>query len=192
MSEIRDAADVTKNELEEGLGAIFSAILGERNTRAEARLAACETDPDIAKSIEALKKYDLTRFALSFIYPSEELGEAIVARALSSNPKLAFLVVHSTFVGSHLQSLFESHEGSACCVDKEGTVMRALMRFFHKGTRIEFDYDQEYTYFLPEKILCDHDSIVAYFDSLVDLYSGRPKKYLEQMLIISEAATRGA
>jgi hypothetical protein len=189
MSEAHDSTDLRKNELAEGLNAMFSAILGQRNERGEARLAACDKDPAIVKSIEALKQYDLTRFELSYIYPAEELGEAIVGRALSNNPKISFLVLHSSFVGSHLQNLFESLEGRAYCADKEGTVIRSLIGFFHKGTRIEFNYDQEYTYFLPRKILRDHDSILAYFDSLMDLYYGRPNRYLKQMALLAAAAS---
>jgi hypothetical protein len=62
--------------------------------------------------------------------------------------------------------------------------MRALMRFFTTGEPISFNYDQEYTFGLPKKVLKSHDSIVQYVNSLHHLYYGNSDHYLNALFSI--------
>ncbi|MNV99606.1 hypothetical protein D3C71_1949910 [compost metagenome] len=87
-----------------------------------------------------------------------------------------------------MRNLFVDIEGSSCCADKERTVMRALIKHYHKGGRIEFNYGGEYTYHLPQIVLRDHESLVSYFEALYGLYYGNPKAYMLEMLKITQAA----
>ena len=160
---------------------IFDSILGEYRHKAEARLAERAADPEVVKAEAALRIYDYEGFGRSYLRPHQDMTEALISKALSENHKLEFILMHQDFVGAHLQHLFETYEGRACCADKERTVMRALIRSFHKGTEIKFDYDGEYTYHLPSVVLRDHDGIMSYFDSLHQLFYGRPETYIEEI-----------
>lgn len=181
--------NVTPESLKEGLESIFSAILGERDQRGEARLAERVDDPEIVSALAALRDYNYGRFSFQHIQPFNELTEAMIRQALGDNSRLVFLIKHQDFVAMHLQRLFQDLEGNACCADKERTVMKALIRFFHTGKEIKFNYEGEYTYHLPKFILREHQDIIDYFEALHALYYGQLKPIMEQSLKVRQTVT---
>ncbi|MBY3151417.1 hypothetical protein HFO56_03315 [Rhizobium laguerreae] len=180
--------EVSEESLKKGLEGIFSAILGDESRKAREALSAHENNPEVLEATEALKVLDYRKFRSSLLRRHEQLTRALVEKVLGDNHHLFFLLTKQDFVGRHIQNLFVDIEGSSCCADKERTVMRALIRHYHKGARIEFNYDAEYTYMLPQVVLRDQESIIGYFDSLYRLYYGNPKPYLAEMLKIAQQA----
>lgn len=184
---------VSGNDLRKGIEAIFSSVLQKENDAAQEALAACVDDPAIAEAQEALRTHDFGRFRSSILREQGRVVSALIKSVFGDNHRLAFLFEQQGFVGAHIRNLFVDFEGSSCCADKERTVIRALSEYFHTGKPIAFDYDAEYTYMLPEIVLRDQESILAYFDALYGLYHGNPKAYLTEMLRMAKLAqARGA
>ncbi|MCV9964871.1 hypothetical protein OIU34_23545 [Pararhizobium sp. BT-229] len=180
--------NVSVTELEKGITGIFSSFLAEEKKKALASLSKHEDEPEVQEAAEALHRLDYQKFRGSLLRHHQRISETLVEKVLGDNPRLAFLLINQVFVSRHVRNLFVDIEGSACCADKERTVMRALLRHYHKGARIEFNYDGEYTYHLPQIVLRDHESVVAYFEALYGLYYGNPKAYMQEMLKIAQAA----
>jgi hypothetical protein len=175
-------------QLEKGMSSIFSSILADENKKAMETLAKHENDPEVLEAFQALLRLDYSKFGQSLLRHHQRISEALVETVLGKNPRLTFLLMHQDFVSRHIRTLFVDLEGSACCADKERTVMRALIRHFHKGVRIEFDYSGEYTFHLPQVVLRDHESVIGYFEGLYNLQYGNPKPYMQEMLKIAQAA----
>lgn len=184
-----NSTNVSKADLEKGLTDIFSSILAQEKIKALELLAEHEDEPEVQEAAEALRKLDYQKFGRSLLHHQRRISETLVEKVLGDNPKLRFLLIQQDFVSRHIQKLFVEIEGYSCCADKERTIMRALIRHYHNGSRIEFDYEGEYTYHLPSVVLRDHDSIISYFDSLYRLYYGDHKPYLQAMLKIAQAAS---
>nr|WP_250808407.1 hypothetical protein [Neorhizobium tomejilense] len=172
---------VAEDKLRQGIEAIFSSITRESEKKARERLEARKDDPDIIAAGEALDRYDYEKFDYGYLMPFRDQTRAIIGTALRNDYRLQFLFGNADFVSAHLKNLFTRYEGYSCCVDKTRTVMRALARFYHLDKPIRFNYEATYTYSLPQRILKDHDSIVAFFESLQLLHNGYPDEYLEQM-----------
>ena len=92
--------------------------------------------------------------------------------------KSGFLVNNQDFLSNHLDFLFRHYEGASYSHDKTRTILRSLDRFFKDGIEIKFNYDQEYTYHLPKRILKNHEDIMLTYHALEDLFHGDPTKYL--------------
>lgn len=180
--------EVSKTALEKGITDIFSSILAEEDRKAREVLAQHEDDPEVLKAAEALRVLDYRKFQLSLLRRQQQVSKSLIEKVLGKNAHLSFLMINQDYVGMHLRNLFVDIEGSSCCADKERTVMRALIRHYHQGGRIEFNYEGEYTYHLPQIVLRDHESIIGYFDGLYRLYYGDPKPYMLQMLKIAQIA----
>ncbi|MCS4089261.1 hypothetical protein [Rhizobium sp. BK176] len=182
------SGEFSKEDLKKGLENIFASILGEAGRAAQEVLSAHENDPAILEATEALRELDYRRFKHALLRRHDQLTDALFKTVHGDNHHLLFLLKKQDFVSQHIRNLFVDVEGTSCCADKERTVMRALVRHYHSGKQIAFNYDAEYTYMLPEIVLRDHDSIIAYFDGLYRLYYGNPKPYLAEMLKIAQQA----
>lgn len=180
--------NVSQADLEKGVTDIFSSILAQEKAKALTCLAKHEDEPEVQEAAEALSRLDYRKFGRSLLHHHRRISETLVEKVLGDNPRLTFLLIHQDFVSRHIRNLFVDIEGHSCCADKEGTVMRALIRHYYKGSRIEFDYAGEYIYHLPQVVLRDHDSVIGYFESLFNLHYGNPKPYLQEMLKIAQAA----
>jgi hypothetical protein len=180
--------EISQEGLKKGLGDIFSSIMADESCKAQETLSAHENDPAILEAEEALRVLDYRKFKFSLLRRHDQITDALIKRVHGDNHHLRFLLTKQDFVSQHIRNLFVDIEGTCCCADKERTVMRALVRHYHSGNPIKFNYDAEYTYMLPEIVLRDHDSVIAYFDGLYRLYYGNPKPYLAEMLKIAQQA----
>lgn len=180
--------EISKEDLRKGIEGIFSSIMADESRKAQETLSAHENDPAVLEATEALRVLDYRKFRSSLLRRHDQITDALVKKVHGDNHHLLFLLTKQDFVSRHIQSLFVDIEGMSCCADKERTVMRALIRHYHSGKRIEFNYDAEYTYMLPQIVLRDHDSVIAYFAGLYRLYYGNPKPYLAEMLKIAQLA----
>lgn len=176
---------VSNEDLRKGIESIFSGFMDAENQKAQAALSECADTPEIVEATEALRTLDYRKFNSSLLRKQSRIVSAMFKSVHGDNHQLEFLISKQDFVGRHLRNLFTDYEGSACCADKERTVMRALLRHFHSGKPIKFDYDAEYTYMLPEVVFREHDGVVDYFDAIYRLYYGNPKPYLAVMLDIA-------
>jgi hypothetical protein len=176
---------ISADEFGKGISDIFSTFLDREKQTALETLARYENEPEVLEAAEALRDLDYKKFDRALIRHHKRVSEALIERELGKNRHLAFLLLNQDFVSRHIRNLITDIEGGACCADKERTITRALIRFYYHDVRIAFDYEGEYTYHLPEIILRDHESVVAYFEALYNLHYGLPKAYVEEMAKIA-------
>jgi len=148
--------------------------IDEDNAQAYQRL---ELDPAIQKAFAAAQFGNYDEFYFELQYPFEQVISGLLTN-VTKNHTAQHILKHSQFIEQHLNDLFERYEGATCCVDKARTMIKKTLAFHMHGTRIEFDYDQEFTYHLPKKIFTNHDDIIEFIGGLLDLYYGKPKRYL--------------
>lgn len=124
---------------------------------------------------------DYESFYFAVIYPFTQYVSGLIKTEISTSDDVEFLLIKQIFIERNFQRIIEKNEGSACCVDKTRTIMRSLLNYYKSGDKIEFDYDQEYTYHLPKKVFKTHDEIVTFYEALKHLYAGYSEKYLNVM-----------
>lgn len=121
---------------------------------------------------------DPETFFFEFIYPHEKLMDGLINSTLGNNNELVFLLTQYKFIECHFEKLIQRREGHSCCADKSRTIMRSLFKHFVSGEKIEFNYEAEYIFHLPEKIFKTHDDILDFKKSLkmlkktIDEYDG--------------------
>lgn len=140
-------------------------------------------DEKLFKKIE-----DVEDFYLLLIYPFEQFVSGLIRTEISKNDEMDFLFIHYNYVESHFVKLFEEKEGRACSADKSRTIIRSLFNWMKTGKKIEWNYEQEYTYHLPKKIFKTHEDIIQFYEAIKHLYYGNPKKYLEALKNIMSIA----
>lgn len=129
-------------------------------------------------------------FYMQFIYPYEKLLSGI-AKAKGWNDDFSFFIKNHYTIEHHFQNNIQQFEGSACCADKSSKIMKELGQFLRFGTEISFDYTQQYTYHLPEKIFKTHESIVSFFEAIQRLHYGYSDLYLIEMKKLIEQYENG-
>lgn len=128
------------------------------------------------KDLENIKVGD---FYINFIYPFEEYLQTLLENKLKLNDKQKNLFMNAEFFDRHFTNLFQVYEGNACCADKSRTLLNKICQFLVTGDKIEFNYDQQYTYHLPKRILNNHDEILKAYEALNSLIYGEWGKYIE-------------
>lgn len=96
---------------------------------------------------------------------------------IGDSEDLKFLYSQYDFVEGYFKKIFEMFEGAACSADKSRTVIQALTVHYQTGEVISFNYQQRYTYHLPEKILKTHEQIVRTYRAIRCLYYRNPFKF---------------
>jgi hypothetical protein len=172
------------SEQENAVKLVLDALFSGVAAKGKSAMEQVSEVPAVINARIAARSLSPETFYFSLPYELNQLVDAILEAELPGNGNAQFLMGHSSFVSNHLDSIFQKFEGSACSHDKTKTVMRALMRFFTTGEPISFNYDQEYTFGLPKKVLKSHDSIVQYINSLHHLYYGNSDHYLTAMFSI--------
>jgi len=117
-------------------------------------------------------------FYMSLIYPHENFLKGLIQTEISKNHEVIFLLIHSNYVENHFVKFIKDIEGFACSADKSRTIMNRLLKWFKDGSRIEFDYNAEYTYHLPKSVFTTHDEIIEFYEGVKRLYYGNSKEYL--------------
>lgn len=158
----------------------LSALMGAIDAESVTLFHRIFEGQDLKDVEQALKTGRPDIFDILFNYPVRRVTNGLVQVFLGRNRDLAFLYEKADFVEMHLKRRFDLIEGMPCCADKSRTVLRALARHFadESGRPIQFNYAQEVTYHLPQKILRTHDEIIAFFDALKGLYYGRFEPYV--------------
>lgn len=121
-------------------------------------------------------------FFFAVQYPWENFISGFLS-TITENQHVKMIFKNYHFIDRHLCALFEKHEGSACSADKSRTIINRLLNFYSTGKIIEFNYEVEYTYHLPKKILTNHKDIINFCEGLRNLLHGKPDKYIEALKI---------
>ena len=176
---------MSDTNLKTALSEIFEQISASGLQKRAELTSLIMDNPYIASSIDDLRNYRFEKFHEAIVMKSDDILEGIVEHVFGENYEIAFLIKQYDFLYHHLEKLFTKFEGHACCVDKTRTVLACLLLNKAKGKRIEFDYDGEWTYHLPKKILTSHEEVIKFFDAMINLYYGSHEKYLALLLEIS-------
>ena len=132
-----------------------------------------------SSKIKQFNDYD--EFFYMILYPFQKFIEGLIKTEIADNNDVVFLYRNSQFVERQFQKLIETKEGSACCVDKSGTIMKRLVKFYTTGEKIEFDYNAKYTYHLPKNIFNNHESIIDFYKAVKQLFYGNNITYLKEI-----------
>lgn len=180
-------ADVDSQSIAAVLDGLLAAA---RRTEDEAAslVAASADNRYFGLASEALQKGSPEKFEMAVHYPVSQVVGGLVRKHLGNAHELEFLYQHTGFVSSHFRKLIESREGSPCSADKVRTILGAISTFYSRGQKIEWDYDQEYTYHLPRRIFTTHDVIISFFEGLLHLYYGNNERYLTALLKVHSTA----
>ncbi|WOF81612.1 hypothetical protein P5704_027320 (plasmid) [Pseudomonas sp. FeN3W] len=167
---------------------IFESLLASVSVENQEAIADHVDNPFIKAALAAIDLNDPHRFRVFYCHRMQRLTDSVIELRFSNNPDAKFLYSKADFIEHHIRHNIEKHEGSACCADKTRTIMRALAKRFSSGEKIVFDYGQEYTYHLPEKILNSDEAIMSFFRSLLELYYGKSDGFAEQIELIDSQA----
>jgi len=122
---------------------------------------------------------DVESFFYTMIYPYEKFLNGFLSSKIEGiSDKAKWLFLNSEFVEAQLDEIIQVYEGFNCHADKSRTIINALAQFLIKGDRIEWNYDQEFTYHLPKKVFSVHEEIVCFFEALRSLHHGNTEEYL--------------
>lgn len=150
-------------------------------------------DDEAAKDYDAVKdllKVDVSspeQFWHSFTYPVSKVISTLIKQEAVHKEELLFLYKRYSYINSHFRELFSNIEGGPCCADKSRTMILCLANYFKTGKDFELNYNQEYTFHLPNKILKTQEDILEYFNALWALYYGHSEKYLHQTIKIMQS-----
>lgn len=167
--------------MSEEIKQVLDGLLSSINQDNENEYQTVAEQDEFQKAKESIENNDIDGFFYSLIYPFQNQVRGLLTIELPKMHQAQFLYQQCEFVECNIKRLFEDIEGSACCADKSRTVMRQLLVFFKTGKEIVFNYEQEYTYHLPKKVLNTHTEIVNFFMALYRLYYGQSKEYIIMM-----------
>lgn len=135
------------------------------------------------------KKFEsIDDFFFGLVHPHDQFLSGLIMTEIKNNHDVCFILKHSDYIESNFVKLIHDIEGSTCSADKSGTILNRLLGVFLNGNRIEFDYNQEYTFHLPKVIFKTHEDIVSFYFALRDLYYGDNKRYLVEIYKIMNIA----
>lgn len=175
-----------KTEFEKGLTNVISSILSGQERERGRLYEKIILEEDYHKHFKIEKdKFDPCDFHLYLQYPYEQFLESVIESQLKINEKAKYFLLNIHFFENHITQLINRIEGSTCSVDKSRAIIRAIYYFLSEDRKIEFNYEGEYTYHLPKKILKTHDEIIKYYKALDHLYWGEEKEYLEFLLTLT-------
>jgi len=127
------------------------------------------------------KAEGIEEFFYMLIYPHQKFLKGLIDCEISKNDSVKFIYLHHSFIEHNFVKIIQDVEGSACSADKSRTILRALCNWFIKGERIDWNYEQEYTFHLPKKVFTTHEEIVGFYKGLENLYYGNYVPYLGEL-----------
>lgn len=173
---------ITKEDIHNVLDA-FIGVIDKENLDLYKRLV--DGHPNI-------KTNDYGDFHFLLVYPFEKFLKGMVQSTFGGcYADIDFIMLNSQFVERHFASLIEKVEGHACSADKSRSIMNRLIHFFETGEEIKWDYNTQFTYGMPKKIFTNHAEIIAFYQSLVNLYYGNPTAYIKEYEKLSRTKIEG-
>lgn len=169
----------------EDINNVLGSLLAGIEEGSIAKYESMARSPALRAASEAVGRGDIDGFYFALTYPLSNLVDGLLARELPQSREAQFLFKHSQFVERHFRKLIEQYEGSACCADKSGVVLRKLLGFLKTGEAISFDYKQKYTFHLPALVFKTHAEIIEYFEAVQGLYYGNAEQFMQAVNRIS-------
>lgn len=161
--------------------AIFASILASVSSSEAAAFTAIADYPTTQAALKSVGEADIESFEWNFLRPVE-LVQGGLFGALDPSPSdlsaAQFLFTQKAFVERQFRWVIEQREGMSCCADKTRTIMRVIAMHFILGKPIIFNYQQEYTFHLPQLIFRTEEQILEFFTAVRRLHAGRPDAYL--------------
>ena len=177
---------MNNKNLEGAITSIFEGITAGVDAEAD-ELASHFPDQLIEQVISSIRRNDYEIVEYLFNYKWELALEGLVAKA-TTNSETKWLLIHARFVEKHFEQQIVLNEGNECCHDKSKTIVKNLIRFYETGQPISFNYEQEYTFHLPETIFTTHSSIINFYQGIKHLFYGKPTKYITCLADIQKQA----
>jgi len=168
-------ADNKKEDIEFVLNGMFASIeAGSRDI-----YNSIKSTSIIKNGIIAVDQNRPDEFHLMVGYQLDKVIDGLLSTEIPESREAQFLFKHSRFVENHFKELIVKFEGCGCCADKSRTIVRRLAKSLRTGDDIHFDYNQEVTYHLPQKIFNAHDKVMNFFIALQSLYYGKSDLFIE-------------
>jgi len=162
--------------LEQALSDVFHAIGSEQQAHRLLHTQDAEGTEIANRIAQAVDTASVGPVSMTLKGLNELIKGVLELRGKS--PEFSFLLMQYDFVEAQIRTLITKSEGHRCCADKSKTIMKALMRHLLLDEPIEFNYEQEYTYHLPKKVLMSQDEILSFYDALHSFYYGQPDAFI--------------
>lgn len=165
---------------EENLIKVFANIIASSEAMRNDKFKSVMETEVIKNLISQIIKKP-TSFEALLVGPMKDLTDVVLDQCFPHSPRVHFLLKEYDFIKRHIKNVFQEQEGISCCVDKTLSVMRALMGYYTKAKEIEFNYNAEYTFHLPKRVLKTQEDILEFFEAVYSLHYGRPEKFIQQI-----------
>lgn len=168
-------------KIEKELKDVFTSILSLAK-REQVSLYLELIDNQVVKEAVVLaNKEDISGFYYKILYPFYKFIDGLIECEVSPKSEVSFILKNANYIKDHYARLFERIEGPACSVDKAKTVRSALLNFYLTNEEIKFNYEQKYTFHLPEYIFTDHKNIIDFFQAIESLSMGYFDNYVIEL-----------
>lgn len=125
------------------------------------------------------KQLDFSQYGISLFLSKAILGKHEVVNLTKEKKRLfVSFIKNYKMIELNLDNLFTKYETMCCSHDKTRTVLSHYFNYLLFDKEIHFDYNQEYTFHLPKKVLKTHDEVVGYISTLNSLSLGRIDEYV--------------
>jgi len=170
-----DEKDV--EEMTKAFTNIFEGLLSGIDKEAK------ETWDEVINKLELDNIKDLDSYSHHVLFPLDlQLKEQIAKVVFGSDDyDLKFLANNYYYVERHFRNIFTHFEGNFACADKSRTVINKLFKHYKNGEEIEFDYDAEYTYHLPQAVMRDPKDVIEFYQAVKRLHDGHYDLYIKFM-----------
>jgi hypothetical protein len=172
----------------EAIGELLRGISDRMDVEDEATLATAGGSKLLDDARATMKAMDPEAFHFALTYPIGRVVRALLKREFPNSEELCFIFAEQDYLRWHFRNLFQEYEGSSCCADKAGSVMRRLVRYFADGRPIEFDRASKYTYAFPTRILTTQEEILDAFHALHRLRRGDLRPAADLMARLEKSA----
>ncbi len=161
-----------KESLVKGLEILFNSLLDNK----------CKEEKELYSNVKQLIKVDINsprKFYFSFLNKLNNFINGLIKSKISNySSDIIFLLINYDFIVSNLEHFIRMVEGSCCISDKTNFITYSLFNYFKDNKEIEFNFNSDYSYQLPEKVFTTQEEILFFFNAIKELYYGKPNKYL--------------
>ena len=181
------STDTNDQVTPETLQEVFGDILARANQEEASLLTSIAGHTAIQEARAAAARGDASGYYNTITLRWQRVQRALI---VSAQPNVSweerFLFLHYEFILAHFRGLIDRHEGISCCVDKAHEILRRLGHYQTTGKEIRFEETSPRDYRYPTRVFTTHAEILAFYNGLMDLYFGRPERYLAALRAIEE------
>jgi DNA-binding phage protein len=167
-----------KSSFGKAVSDVLSSFMASAHRDADAAFADLLASPAAARATASAKSGDVDAFEGELLRPTRTAIDALLRQALPGNHRAQFLFRQLDYVKALFRDEITRVEGTSCCADKTGFVVRRLAKALVSGEPVNLTSRSEYTFMIPDTVFTDHESINKFFDAIYFLHCGRPEKFL--------------